>query len=108
MWAQIWDVLWKVLVTGIGAAFIGSIIFFIKWLISLSTILKDMQTNGKARKEEMTTTLSILKKLIVTVTGILQTIKDGNVNGNITRGFTCMDEADKLYDNLLFDKVKGE
>jgi len=87
------------------AAFVAGVIALIRWMISLSRILKTMQENGMARREEVKTTFAILSRLMSASKATLETLRDGKCNGNVKTALEDIHECENKYEALFQSSI---
>lgn len=95
-----------ILITLSGAIITG-VYLFIKWLVSLARVLKEMENNGKTRKEEMQAVFVILKRLMDASKATLETLRDQRCNGNVSTALEGIEEASNAYEDLFLEKVSN-
>ena len=77
----------------------------VRWIAGIKTAVDDMREGGKKRTEETQTILRAVLALADTQEQTLMAIRDGKVNGNITKGLTAVDETRQEVTDMLIERA---
>ena len=76
-----------------------------RWVASIKDTVDDMREGGKKRTEETQTILRAVLALADTQEQTLMAIRDGKVNGNITKGLNTVDTTRQEVTDMLIERA---